>query len=145
MSQGINYALTALYPDQYRSVQKYLGRTISAAKLYEEQLSLKFADGGGITIWDSGQSCCEHRYMTCDDDVQSLVGHKLMQITSRDGGMIEAGGEEHETQFVEVSTDIGSIALVNHNEHNGYYGGFLLSIIEQEPANDNEDLGDQGC
>jgi hypothetical protein len=32
----------------------------------------------------------------------------------------------HETQFLIVDTTKGSFTIVNHNEHNGYYGGFGL-------------------
>jgi hypothetical protein len=29
-----------------------------------------------------------------------------------------------------IGTDVGFITLTNHNEHNGYYGGFGLTITE---------------
>ena len=68
--------------------------------------------------------------MTTDDDVQSLVGGTLTRIEAKPGPDVDDGGECHETVFVEVGTDRGFITIVNHNEHNGYYGGFGLTITE---------------
>lgn len=110
---------------------EYAGREISAVTMDEERLCLSFGDGTKIAIWDNGQDCCEHRYMTTDDDVQSLVGGKLRHIELKPGPTVEEGWEEHETCFVEIATDKGFITLTNHNEHNGYYGGFSLAISEE--------------
>jgi hypothetical protein len=111
---------------------KYAGRQIVAASMQDDRLSLTFADGVKIAIWDNGQSCCEHRYMRSDDDVQSLVGHKLARIEAKPGNDVEGEyGDVHEVVFVEVGTDAGFITLANHNEHNGYYGGFGLTITEE--------------
>lgn len=69
--------------------------------------------------------------MTIDDDVKSLIGHKLTRIESKDGPEVEGEyGDCHEQVFVEVATDKGFITIANHNEHNGYYGGFGLTITE---------------
>jgi hypothetical protein len=114
-----------------RTPAEYEGRTITAASLDDNALSLTFADGVTIHIWDDGQSCCEHRYMTSDDDPATLVGHRLVGITGKEGPTEgEDGDETHEVVFVEVQTDGGFITLANHNEHNGYYGGFGLTITE---------------
>ena len=32
----------------------------------------------------------------------------------------------HEIQFLDVKTDKGIFQMANNNEHNGYYGGFLI-------------------
>lgn len=108
---------------------EYIGRKIIAAEIKDEKLLLSFNDGVKIAIYDDGQDCCESRYMSSDDDVTSLIGHTLKRIESKDGPN-EESEEEHETCFIEVGTDDGFITLVNHNEHNGYYGGFGLTIIE---------------
>ena len=34
--------------------------------------------------------------------------------------------DEHEVQFLEVLTSKGGFTMASHNEHNGYYGGFLI-------------------
>jgi hypothetical protein len=35
----------------------------------------------------------------------------------------------HEVAFLEVTTDRGVFQMKNHNEHNGYYGGFLIRCL----------------
>jgi hypothetical protein len=68
--------------------------------------------------------------MRTDDDLASLVGHKLVRIEAKPADNEPDDYGEHEVCFVEVGTDQGFITLSNHNEHNGYYGGFGLSIDE---------------
>jgi hypothetical protein len=127
------------------SASEFYGRKIVAAELVkdkprgsldsspDESLRLTFEDGTKIAIWDDGQSCCESRYMTTDDDVQSLVGHRLARIEAKDGPSGDADYDVHETCFVEIGTDDGFVTLTNHNDHNGYYGGFGLTItVEAE-------------
>ena len=92
-----------------------------------ESLSIGFS-AGYITIRDDGQSCCETRYMTTDDDLPSFVGAKLLgyDIVQVDCGDTEYG-DCHDQMFVKVETTKGTITLVTHNEHNGYYGGFAVN------------------
>lgn len=82
-----------------------------------------------VDIFDAGQSCCEQRHMKCDDDITGVVGQHLRGIVEKP---TDADGETygvHEILFVEILTDEGGcLSLVNHNEHNGYYGGFTLSV-----------------
>jgi hypothetical protein len=138
MSQlGIGVWLRHIAGESPPEASKYLGRKITAAALVDRdyggtrQLALTFEDGKKIAIFDDGQSCCESRYITTDDDVGSLVGHILTRIEAKDGPDTEdEHGDMHETCFVEIGTDDGFVTLVNHNEHNGYYGGFGLSITE---------------
>jgi hypothetical protein len=40
--------------------------------------------------------------------------------------MLESG-EDHDIAFLLVQTSDGVFTMVNHNEHNGYYGGFLVT------------------
>lgn len=117
---------------------KYYGREITHAtiktrneKSNDSSLMLTFADGVTVRLSDEGQSCCEMRYMTCDDDVSDLVGGLLVLIESTEGD--EKGteyGEVHESAFVKVITNKSAITLATHVEHNGYYGGFALRIRE---------------
>lgn len=131
MSQpGIGAMLHHLSGGSKNDPQKYNGRKIISAEMKDERLSLAFDDGTKIALWDDGQSCCESRYMSTDDDIQSLVGNTLMRIEAKQGPEIEKEYEVHEQVFVEVGTDKGFITIVNHNEHNGYYGGFGLTITE---------------
>lgn len=105
-----------------------VGREVAAAAIADNKLNIDFADGSKVAVWDDGQSCCEHRYMTTDDDPASLVGGKLIHVTVKDPTNVEADYDAHETAVVEVATDKGFIIIVMHNEHNGYYGGFGLTI-----------------
>jgi len=113
---------------------EFVGKVISAASLSEDALQIAFTDGVKIKIFDNGQSCCESRYMRTDDDVQSLVGHFLRRIESKEGPEeVSEYGDTHEVVFLEIGTDSGFITIANHNEHNGYYGGFGLSIEVEAP------------
>ena len=73
---------------------------------------------------------CESRYMRTDDDLQSIVGKALVSIMSKDAPNEPDEYGDHEVVFIEVRTNDGSIVISNHNEHNGYYGGFGLTITE---------------
>lgn len=90
-------------------------------------LDILFEDDSLLTIADVGQDCCESRYMTCDDDLATFKGAKYLGAELRDGPTepYEYGGE-HECQFLVVNTSEGSFTVANHNEHNGYYGGFSI-------------------
>ena len=98
-------------------------------------LRISFENSPDIIIFDDGQSCCENRFMSTDDDIQSLISSELLKIIAKDGPTEEKGEEDycsevHETCFVEIATTQGHITLVTHNEHNGYYGGFDLVVRE---------------
>ena len=111
--------------------EKYIGRVIVGAVLENDELSLEFSGGDTLVIGDDAQDCCETRYMTTDDNVSSLVGCRIVHIASKDGPVEEDDyGDVHETCFVEIQTNKGLVTLITHNEHNGYYGGFDLSIRE---------------
>ena len=142
-----------------RPVEAFMGDTITEAALVDDKLQLVFASGRKVALSDEGQSCCESRYITTDDNVSDLVGGKLVTIEERDGGDqqgpcstcqgpnaydppdsgktcyscngtgIESNGS-HDLAFVVIQTDKSSITLCTHNEHNGYYGGFALVLTE---------------
>ena len=131
MSQaGIGAMLHYLGGGSDEDPSKYYGKSIIDADINEDRLKLTFDDGISIKIWDDGQSCCEHRYITCDDDVKDLIGGTLVNIESKECGEKEDDWETHEWCFVEVGTNKLSIVMTTHNEHNGYYGGFGLSVTE---------------
>jgi hypothetical protein len=80
---------------------------------------------GTLRIWDNARSCCENRYMSTDDELDTFVGARLVGLEAVDGPNVESEyGDPHEQVFVKVETTAGTITLVTHNEHNGYYGGF---------------------
>ena len=137
---GIGPMLHRLSGGSENAPDKYYGRTIKTAEIVEnvagryhnyDALKLTFTDGTSVSLYDDGQSCCESRYITCDDDPASLVGGVLTKIEVKESKR-EVGeyDDEHEQVFIEVATSNGFITLCTHNEHNGYYGGFALTLAE---------------
>jgi len=124
--------------DDLKTIQeRNYGKTIKDAYIHQatdkhddvEGIVLVFEDDTTLKIMDAGQSCCEHRYMTTDDDPKSLIGAKLSKIEVKDGPEpIDTNYTVHETQFLEITTDKGFITCVTHNEHNGYYGGLNIAL-----------------
>ena len=105
-------------------------RTIADIRMEEDHTLLIEMDNGDlIEIEDQGQQCCEWRYMTTDDDLAYFIGSDLIDIEIRDGGNSHSGcGEMDELQFLVITTALGVFTIENHNEHNGYYGGFNVVI-----------------
>ncbi len=133
MSQiGVGAMLHYLLGGSKHSASEFYGRTICGAEIIDNRLRLKLDGGQQIEIWDDGQSCCESRWMSTDDNLQTLIGHKLTRIEAKDAPDLSDEYGTHEQVFVEVGTDKGFVTLANHNEHNGYYGGFGLTITEVE-------------
>ncbi len=118
------------------SSNEYYGKKIVNASINDNRLMLSFEDNIKINIFDDGQSCCENRYMRTDDDVKTLIGHTLRSIEVKQAESEFLNDyEEHEICFLEITTDDGFITVSNHNEHNGYYGGFGLTITEDTVPN----------
>jgi hypothetical protein len=114
-----------------------VGKRIAGAEIRDEDdgsLLLKFEDGISLFVEDHGRSCCETRYMDTDDDLRELVGEVFRGIEVADGPETLTSGEPHETAFLRVKTDKSTVTVVTHNEHNGYYGGFLIRcrLVEAE-------------
>lgn len=86
-----------------------------------------------LLLEDEGQSCCEHRYMVCDDKLDAFIGAKLLDATIENAPKKEGDDDVHEVQFLHVKTTKGSFTISNHNVHNGYYGGFgIVARIESK-------------
>jgi len=109
-----------------------IGKTI--AKLWHDDSALHFvfSDGTRLKLADEGQSCCEDRYMTTDDDLDYFLGAKFVDAEVKDVREEEADYGYHDVQFLEVQTDRGVFTMANHNEHNGYYGGFSIEASVDE-------------
>ncbi|TDQ12214.1 hypothetical protein ATK78_1348 [Pedobacter metabolipauper] len=106
-----------------------IGKIIKLATLDEanDRLVLEFTDETKLFISDEGQSCCEHRYMTTDDNLVDFAGAVVLNYQIKDAPSIEDEyGDCHDIEWFEVITDKGPFQMVNHNEHNGYYGGFSV-------------------
>lgn len=112
---------------------EYYGKTIKGLYKTENVLEIIFNDDTNTTIEikDDGHNCCEHRYMTIDDDLKSLNGQKLVSIKVKNYENREVEYDVHEVAFLEIQGDSSSITIATHNEHNGYYGGFCLNISEK--------------
>lgn len=113
-----------------KNFEKYIGKRISSAAIIDDVFVIKFEDRTKIGIADHGQSCCEDRFMTTDDDVTALAGTSLISIEEKPGPDVDDDNNCHEICFVEIQTDRISLQLVNHNIHSGYYGGFNMKIKE---------------
>lgn len=107
-----------------------MGKTISSIELDAEGgwIRFGFTDGTTLTAADEGQSCCEIRYMRTDDDLPHYVGAKLTGLELKEAPNEPDEYGEHEVQFLEVQTDKGVFTMASHNEHNGYYGGFWITL-----------------
>ena len=116
---------------------KVVGKKIMGIKLEEDMLYISFGSQGTLKVSDEGQSCCEHRYMTTDDKLDEYVGGNLLNIEIKpvpipikDSG----DGDDHDIEFLEVTTTKGAFVLTTHNEHNGYYGGFYVCAKYEEAS-----------
>jgi len=124
---GIGAMLKILGGNQetVEAVGKSLGKTIRSVAVSGNSLDFVFTDGGTLSVWDDGQSCCENRYMSTEDELGYFVGGNLLKLELVDAPNIDgADGGTHEVQFLDVHTSKGMFQVANHNEHNGYYGGF---------------------
>ncbi len=110
------------------------GKIIRSLSVDDHELRIVFTDGTGVRIFDDGYSCCEHRYMNCDDDLAAFAGAEFFNAELREGPNIEDGeyGDVKECEFLVVTTSTGSFTVASYNEHNGYYGGFSITAEEFE-------------
>jgi hypothetical protein len=130
---GMGAMLHQLKGGSPKDASEYYGKIIKRATFGDDEVRLEFEDGKKIKVWDDGQSCCESRYMTTDDDIKFLVGKALTDIVVKYVESSEPNEyTEHEMAFLEFQTKDGQVVFCTHNEHNGYYGGFGLSIDEIE-------------
>ena len=125
---GVMLSLMKGNDREMKLLQLAQNKTIVDLKIEDNELRLFFAEGG-IAFFDDGQSCCEYRHMHTDDDLDYYKGSEYL------GAEIKTGPDEEdkfgglkESQFLEIKTNRGSFVVVNYNEHNGYYGGFALSV-----------------
>ena len=128
---GITVMLHSLFNrNEKDEADKYYGKIRKSAEMNEEKVTIEFEDGIKIELTDEGQSCCEYRYISCDDDVNRIIGSELVKIEIKKTEEKEEDYEIHEMAFVDIQTNQCFITFCTHNEHNGYYGGFILSLKE---------------
>lgn len=124
---GVMLGILGGNEDTVDAIKSSLNKTIENVILDGDDLVFSFTDNTKLIIWDGGQSCCEFRYMTTDDNLNDFNGSTLLDFelkTADDGD--DGGYGVHEIQFLDVKTSNGVFTIVNHNEHNGYYGGFWI-------------------
>jgi hypothetical protein len=115
-------------------LQEAIGKTITKiyfdVDLYDaEALRFEMLDGTSFGIVDIGQSCCESRYMVCDDNLAAFAGAILLGVNLGSASKVEEEWNTHEIQFLNVVTNRGVFSVASHNKHNGYYGGFYIQIV----------------
>ena len=109
-----------------------IGKTITQLRLGEDDaLHFTMDDNSKIKIFDDGQCCCAYRYMRTDDKLTEYVGAKLLGAEIKSAPNIKDECGYHEVEFLEIKTDRGVFTMASHNEHNGYYGGFNLSVAAE--------------
>jgi len=108
-----------------------VGKNINKIYLDDnDRLIFEFADGVWMALIDDGQSCCESRYMSTDDNFVEFEGAKLLDIELKDWDDVSENDYiVHEIQFLDIKTDKGIFTIANHNEHNGYYSGFVIDCM----------------
>ena len=136
---GIGVMLNRLLGDDGGAIfRTAIGKTITTLSLdpgedsTEDKLRMTFDDGSKIAIYDNGQSCCEHRYMSTDDDLTVHIDAILVSGELRDGPDKDGEDDTLECQFLLITTSRGVFTMANYNSHNGYYGGFALRVISEE-------------
>lgn len=109
-----------------------IGKEILGTRIYNNEEVLLILEGGySVYLRDDGQSCCETRYITCDDNLSDLIGSKFTHIKELKHTTTDESDEyenEHEITFIEIRAGDTLCTVCTHNEHNGYYGGFNLNI-----------------
>jgi hypothetical protein len=134
MNAGIGVMLGYLGGNEetVNAIKSSIGKTIEKVELIENRLEFTLNDSV-LSLWDDGQSCCEYRYMVTDDNLKEFEGAILKGFEIKEAPSVEDEYGEHEVQFLEVTTNKGSFVMSNHNEHNGYYGGFwIVATVKQK-------------
>lgn len=129
---GLGVMINMLCGDNSAEILKEcLNKKIKQINLVDDILHLEFKGGLKIKVWDDGQSCCEHRYMVCDDNLNEFIEGNLLGMEIKNAPNMGDEYDVHEVQFLDVKTSKGVFQLATHNEHNGYYGGFSIKIEKE--------------
>lgn len=109
------------------------GKVIKDIKITEDDKLIITFDTGMLIIWDAEQACCEYRYIHTDDDIKSYIGSQFVAIDQRDIRYdCEGYCESHDIGFLLVLTSRGVFTIETHNEHNGFYSGFVVAVEWKE-------------
>lgn len=114
--------------DTVEAYHAAMNKKISDITVSGDKLTISFDDKSKLVIRDDGQSCCELRYMVCDDDLSHYIGAVYRGCELLPVEELKCESDEHEVQFLKINTSNGFFKIANHNEHNGYYGGFSIEL-----------------
>ena len=126
LGMGVMLGILGGNEETVDSIKSSFNKTIETVELDGDDLIISFTDNTKLFIWDGGQSCCESRYMTTDDNLSDFNGATLLDFELKSVDDVDGGYDVHEIQFLDVKTSEGVFTMANHNEHNGYYGGFWI-------------------
>jgi len=138
--EGLGVLINALggNEDSVKVFKEALGKKIEKLCLKDNKLQFGMEGGQELDLVDDGQSCCEQRYFTTDDDLDYFVGATLMGGEVRDAPSIDDEYGEHNVNFLVITTSKGCFTIEAHNEHNGYYGGFWIIAKKGGEIEDEE-------
>ena len=99
-----------------------------------------YTTDGMMREFTDEQCCCERRYMTLNEDVEYFIGATYLGYDVSEFKRDTYDDEMIESQFLNIRTNKGVFTVVNHNEHNGYYGGFGVKMTHKpvNPTNGTE-------
>ncbi|MDD5231159.1 MAG: hypothetical protein PHC43_07510 [Candidatus Marinimicrobia bacterium] len=126
LGMGVMIGMLGGNEESVNAFKEALNKKIKSVALVSDELQIEFNDGYKIALYDDGQSCCENRYMVTDDDLTYYTNTIFKGVEIKDAPNEKDEYGEHEVQFLEVQTGKGCFTMATHNEHNGYYGGFLI-------------------
>jgi len=134
LGMGVMIRMLGGNSDTVETFKRSLNKVNKSVKLEADSLRFEFSDGYKMELFDDGQSCCESRYMTTDDNLDYYAGATFLDAEIKDAPCLEdeEGWSVHEVQFLEIKTSKGSFTMETHNEHNGYYGGFYVVAREMK-------------
>lgn len=111
-------------------IKENIGKTILYAEMVDNGVVIHFYDYSSLHIMDVARHCCETRYVTTDDDIVSLNDSTLVDVKLLSGSSeIDEYDCSLDSMFLHIETSKGTVTFVNHNEHNGYYGGFDMEVV----------------
>ena len=108
--------------------QASVGETIESVVLEDDTIKVALRNGKVLVVTDTGQSCCERRWIDTDADLPSYSGKAIRGFRrSEYQNKEEAECDVHDFQSFLIDTTEGTIDFVTHVDHNGYYGGFSIT------------------
>src|SRR3954471_24323172 len=103
LGMGVMIQMLSGNRESVEAFKAAVGKEIATVEMKRDVLCFDFTDGTTLKLSDNGQSCCESRYMTTDDDLPYYAGAKLLDAEVKDGPSTEGEyGNSHETAFLVI-------------------------------------------